>query len=170
MNKFLLIIALMLASPSAFAGFSIVGGVDYSLDSTSVLGIETIKGGLGFGGGLLYNFSAIEIGALYMSKKTSITYSSPLFGTDSSTSYGGVEIPVMVRMGGLLTNFGIGGFYDLPISTGGSSNYGLTAGPHIGFPGGLFFDVRFNYGLKSLPVTGSTKDLLAMIGFAFGGK
>jgi len=170
MKKYLLLlVSLMLVSPSAFAHLSIVGGIDYGLNSTTIAdptGLTSgvaYKSGLGFGGGLLYNFSAIEIGALYLSKKSTAT----ILGVDVSTTGSAIEIPVMFRMGGMFTNFGIGGFYDIYTGSLSGSNYGLTAGPHIGTPGGLFFDLRFNYGLKSQSAFTNTEDLLGLVGYAF---
>ena len=165
MKKHLLIlVALMLASSNAFAmgHFSLVGGIDYNLNSTSVntgFGVATAKGGLGFGGGALIGLGVFEIGALYLSKPTTVTFA----GLDTTTSSAGIEIPVMYRFGGL-TSFGIGGFYDIATSSGGTSNYGITAGPRLGMASGLFLDLRFDYGLK----TGNSKDLLALVGYSFG--
>jgi hypothetical protein len=62
------------------------------------------------------------------------------------------------------TSFGIGGFYELALTSGYSALYGLTAGPRFGgTSGGMFFDLRFNYGLQS----GNSKDVLGLIGYAF---
>jgi hypothetical protein len=162
---FLLLVSLIALSADAFAEgrFSIVGGVNYGLDSTStpdgIGGTITVKSGMGFGGGLLMNLHPVEIGAIYASK----TYTAEFLGTSTSTSVTGIHIPVMYRFRGL-TSFGVGGFYDIPITSGGTSNYGLTAGPRFGMTNGFFVDLRFNYGLK----TGNSKDVLALVGYSFG--
>ncbi len=167
MKKYwIVLLSLMFVAPSAFANtkFSLVGGINYGMDSVSAsasIGSITIsssvKGGLGFGGGLLVQMGAVEIGGIFLSR----TYTTTINSVSTSSSDTGVEIPVMARIGGGAATFGIGGFYD----AGSSSDYGLTAGPRFGGNnGGIFFDARFNYGLKS----GNSKNVLAMLGYAFG--
>lgn len=166
--------SLMVVSLSAFAEgggrhFSVLAGVDYNLNSASasasgngVTATGTSKGGLGFGGGLLVRMGSIESGVFYLLKKFTTSASATNgASTSSSTSVGVIQLPVMVRIGGGGTTFGLGGFVDL--SSG--NDFGLTAGPRFGgAAGGMFLDLRFNYGLAS----GNSKDLLGMVGYAFG--
>jgi hypothetical protein len=168
MKKHWTLLALVLfLAPNAFAAgegmFSVVGGVDYNLNSDSLtVGNRTasIKGGLGFGFGVLKDFGAnFEVGVLYLSKKFNTTVTG---GADSSTSVSTYEVPFMLHTSGSAIRFGIGGFFD---SADSSSDYGLTAETRFGGAnGGVFLDLRFNYALK----TGNTKDLLAFVGYAFG--
>lgn len=158
-------LSLMLMAPSAIAGarFSLVGGVNYGLDSASasVGGVTaTVESGIGYGGGLLVGIGALELGGIFLSRN----YTTAITGLPETTSsISVVEIPVMARIGGGAATFGIGGFYDVATT----SNYGLTAGPRFGGNnGGLFIDLRFNYGLK----TGNSKDALALVGYSFGKK
>jgi hypothetical protein len=160
----LVLLALMFSASNVFAQsprISVVGGVNYGLDKqTATVGPATAeaKGGLGFGGGLLIDSGHFELGALYVSKKQTLSVTG---AADTSKSYSVVHIPVMLRTVGGSMTLGAGGFYD----AGDSSNYGLTAGPRFGGSGGgLFLDLRFNYGLKD----GNTKDILALIGFSLG--
>lgn len=164
MKKYLLVAAMvMFMSSASFASrFSLVGAINYGLDSTSIntgSGAASFKGGLGFGGGLLMELGPVELGGLYLSKK----YTTEFMGVSTSSSVSGIHIPVLYRFGGL-TSFGLGGFYDLSLESGGSSNFGITAGPRFSMTNGFFFDLNFNYGLK----TGNSKDLLALIGYTFG--
>jgi len=150
MNKLLLtalsLLTVTVASPSAHA-FSIVAGVNQNFNSVSgkIMGVDTKeKGGTGFDVGLLWNFSKIEIGAIYVSTKTTATVS----GTDVSGSTNALSIPVVYQLGNRNFTFNIGGFYDVAISSDADSDYGVVAGPRFYF-GKLFVDARFAYGLKS---------------------
>ncbi len=158
-NYLLIILGLMLMGSSANANsrFSIVGGINYGLESISS-SLITVEGGLGFGGGVLIGLGSVELGALYLSK----TYNSEILGVKLSTSAQSIHIPVLYRFGSL-TSFGVGGFYELGMCTGGGSNYGLSAGPRFAMTNGFFLDLRFNYGLA----TGNSKDALALVGYAF---
>ncbi len=147
----------------AGAQLSVVGAASLGLVDTSIdvgFGPTGVKGGLGFGGGLIAGFGAmgsgLEIGGLYLSRKTTTT----LLGVETSTSTAFLHIPVMYRMGSNFS-FGLGGFYDIGLSSGSGSAYGLTAGPRIKFSK-LFVDARFNLDLKN---TTANNELLFMLGY-----
>lgn len=164
-KNWLVYLSLMFATQNAFAKLSMVGALDYNLDSVSAsaMGVSVeVKGGLGFGAGLLVELGKVELGAVFLSK----SYTTTITGLgETSTSTSGIHIPVVARFGGGSTTFGVGSFFDLSLESGSSLNYGLTAGPRFGGSnGGLFLDLRFNYGLKSP----ASKDALALVGYAFG--
>lgn len=162
-NYLYLVLVLILAGSNAHAArFSLLGGIDYNMTTSStatIVGTIDIKGGLGYGGGLLIDLGKIETGAIFTSRAIQSTFAS----VTTSITTKGIEIPLMYRFGGL-TSFGLGGFYALSLESGGGSNYGLTAGPRFAMTNGFYLDLRFDYGLK----TGNTKDVLAMVGYYFG--
>lgn len=163
-----LTMGLMSNPAQAVTQFSVVGagslGLNKETIAVPVLGSIDVKGGFGYGGGLLVNFgmaaNSLELGAIYLSR--------PVDVAGAKTSYGFVHIPAMYRFGSVLS-FGLGGFYDVALDSGNSSNYGLAAGPRFSLPGGLFFDARFNYGLKSnvFASMATTKEILFLVGFMF---
>lgn len=171
----LLALAASLAgSINAEAGVSLVGALNYGLNSetgtdpATGLSVET-KGGLGFGGGLLLDFgmggASIEVGGLFLSKSIKSTTTVLGIPIEDSVNASSVHVPVMVRFGGM-TSFGVGGFFEASLESGGGTDYGVVGGPRFSMPGGLFFDGRFAYGLKD----GNSMNAMLLVGFKFGGK
>jgi hypothetical protein len=164
------LVALSLVSSPAQAvgiGYSVVGAGSYGLTNVSVAGNGT-KGQLGYGGGVLVDFglavSSVEVGALYLNRK----FETTVLGTTTQSSESVLHIPAMMRFGSLLT-LGLGAYLDLPLGNGAQSDYGLTAGPRLGF-GPIFADARFNYGLKSSDFFGQSlhhMELLLLVGYTF---
>lgn len=161
-------------SAHAATNVSLVGALNYGLKSNS--GTEPLtgatfetKGALGYGGGLLLNFGSgnttFELGAIYFSKGVKTTATLAGVTNEETLRAASVQIPVMVRFGGN-TSFGIGGFYELSLETGGGSDYGLIAGPRFNLGKALFADARYAYGLKE----GNTSNAMLLIGYKFGGK
>ena len=173
------LLVLVFASSNAMAmiGFSVVGGAGVGLNSSSGTfggGLITanIKSGIGYGGGVLFNLglgvNSLEFGAIYMGTKTTAT----LNGVATDTTVNILSIPALVRFGGMWS-LGVGGYYDLAMTSGNTSDYGVTAGPRLSLPGGLFFEARYKYGLKStdipfdIPTSVHTQVALLLAGFRF---
>lgn len=163
------LVAFGLASSNAQAvvGFSVVGAGSIGLTNFSVAG-NSVKGKPGYGGGVIADlglaFSSLEIGALYLNRK----YETTLLGVTTTTTDSVLHVPVMLRLGTLLT-FGVGAYLDVPLDDDTESDYGLTAGPRIGI-GPIFADARFNYGLKSTDILGQSlhhMELLFLVGYTF---
>lgn len=156
------LIALTLSSAHAVVGVSLVGGLNYgglnSASATSGGRSATVEGGLGYGGGALLELGPLETGAIYVHR----TYKTIVTGrADVDSSNTAIIVPLLYRVPAGPINFGLGGFYDL----GDSKDYGPSASLRLSAPlVGPFFEVRFNYGLK----TGNEKDVLALIGYKFG--
>jgi len=158
------------SSPAMATGFSIVGGINDNMTSvsTGVAGVATadISGGLGYSAGFLVNFGmanhGFETGLIYeaIKTKTSVTLLGVTSATESTDGY--LHIPVLYRFGGMMWSFGVGGFYEIATSSGGSSNYGLEAGPRVSFSK-LFIDARYDFGLKDNSGV-KTKGVVALVG------
>ena len=163
---FSLVALLFLTGPSAFARVAILGGADYSLYSnSSTIGTSSVdvKGGLGYGGGLVFDFGKFESGVIYRKYAINTTTTTSGSSIAAATHTSLLEVPALYRLGSGNNTLGLGGFYELVLGTGGGSNYGLTAGPRFATTNGLFFDLRLNYSFKS----GSPKHLIGMIGYYF---
>jgi hypothetical protein len=163
-RRFIAVATVLLASSSAFADarVSLLGGIDYNLDSASVTRFgrtATVEGGLGFAGGALIGIDMVEIGAMYLARKyvTSVTGRS-----DTTSNPAFLHVPGVVRLGKGMVTFAAGGFYEFGLSNGAGSNYGIVGGPRLGDT--LFLDLRFAYGLQG----SNTKDILALVGYSFG--
>ncbi|MBS1958211.1 MAG: outer membrane beta-barrel protein [Bdellovibrionales bacterium] len=162
LSRFVAVLGLfsLVATEAHASGMSLVGGLNYGLNKFSNAAGE-VKGGLGFGGGILLDMgiggNGFEVGALYLSRK----FNTTVLGVETSSSNGYIEIPAMIRFG-TLTTFGVGAFYDIPMDSGYNSDFGLTAGVRLALGPKIFADARFNYGLKDN--SGHSQNALLLLG------
>jgi hypothetical protein len=142
-------------SPSENTGTSFTGGVDLS-----------------FGLGMVAN---LTIGGEYLSRNYTVSTSVTVAGeTVSASGTAGVtllHVPVILSFN--LSHFlslGVGGFYDVAISSGAPSNEGLTGDLklHLGATP-FFIEGRYNYGLDSQAADwgGNTSEVQGFLGLAF---
>lgn len=177
------VIALTFA-PSVFAKakVSVVGAADYyglTEFGSNELG-ETVKGDLGYGGGLLFELPmsksvGLELGGIFLKRKVKGITSVDESGAIVSGSTDGkiLNAPAALRFTvGRVFSFHAGGFYERAFEDGGSYDYGATAGFRLNIPtraGAFFIEPRYNHGLKK--EDGSTinnKVVLGLVGFSFG--
>src|SRR3954469_22594826 len=117
-NRICMVVAavgLLAMAPMANAGltsFSLLGGLNQTVNN---------GGGAGWLGGAQLDIWAgptfsFEVGGEYLSR------------TFGDVGYGWVEIPVMVRLPIVpsLLSFGVGAFYDAPVSSNLNNNYGVV--------------------------------------------
>jgi hypothetical protein len=171
----LLAVAALMAAPSAFASarFSIAGALDYPLSNTTV-GPITLKGNLGFGGGLLVGFpmgssAMFEFGGIYLSRGLKSTFS----GVDTTTTVNLVNIPGKIYFGSKGFMFGVGGYYDYYTASGASGDYGVGGNLRFNFGSGtnkFFTDFGVGMSMKADSWTAGTKAMgaTALIGMTFG--
>jgi hypothetical protein len=154
-----------MAAPAsqAAAKFGIAGAVDYNMASSSAGGVE-IKGGLGFGGGLTVDIGSIGIGAIYISRKKTVTTTILGVPLEVSSSSGILHLPLVYRIGLGGASLNLGGFYGLGMGDGGGSDYGITGGFRFGKK--LFVDLSYNMGLKG-ETDAKSKAAIALIGTMF---
>lgn len=164
-------LVMMMALPaSAAVRLGVLGAVDYSLYNETV-GTDQIKGGLGYGGGLMAEIGmgkhAFELAGVFLSREVSVTAA----GVKTTSTGQGVHIPGVFRLnlGSGVVGFGLGGYYDYSLETGGDHDYGATASLRFNFgKSPMFFDSRFNYGLKKDSLNKNNTYALGLIGFKFG--
>lgn len=178
MNKIRLSVVLflsMLASSSAFAGMrlSVVAAGNYGLTNTTAATI-TIKGGIGYGGGLLLGFpmgssAFFELGGIYNQYTLTTTDSSGTIPDITATS-SAIHIPATFNfMLGRAVSLGLGGWYSLGMgSSSGATDYGAQGGLRFHFSPRVFLDTSYTMGLNSSASVKPT-GILALLGLSFGG-
>jgi hypothetical protein len=147
---------------SAYAGvrLNLLGGVDYNMSSGAVTNIGYAAGG------------TIEI------RSGSVGFESGFIYTlrDMSHTGGGIgtygDIPVVLRLHlGRAVSLGLGGFYELPMSSTVSAFYGATADitirASLGRKAAFILRPRYSYDLSN---TGASQlnFLSGLAGFQFG--
>jgi hypothetical protein len=199
--QLVVVLALVFGAQAAHAGpmhFSVFGDGAYSKETVAVTGIPSVSSNtkLGFGGGAQVEFglgpmAGLEVGAVYLGRKTDISPLNPAFG---ELTYHYLQVPVQVRI--WLNHFitvGVGGYYamalgDITDANGNTATYS-TAGlkkSDLGLIGSLGFNVplapttslmaegRYAMGLQDIndpAVAGaSTKwtDIQMLVGLRFG--
>jgi hypothetical protein len=158
--------------------FLLLGGVNNSLNDAvneTVLGVPvSIKPAMGYQGGLGAEFPmgksfGLEVDAMYQSLKAEATAA----GTTTKSSFSELELPVMVRANlGRFFSLGAGGYYDVPISDGLTSDYGYVGSLRIMFPMksmGFFLDGRYAGGLKTPDLGDKNKGWEGLVGITLGG-
>jgi hypothetical protein len=123
------------------------------------------SGGLGFGGGLVSQFSFVEIDAFYNSR----TIKADLLGTTISTSSGAVDLAALFRLPvAPMFSIGLGGTYSISTETGGSSEFAITLAPRFGIADKAFFEIRGNYFVDAIAGTSThLMEVAGMLGFNF---
>jgi hypothetical protein len=185
--RYVLILSMLvtLASPGAWAGFSIMGLANYMGTKT---GSTEIKGVNSLGGGLLYEMGSkrgtgLELGALYSPRK---------LGNGRTFTY--IEVPVMLRFHvGPAFSIGVGGYYamamgDVKNANGSTVTYAAagTKSSDLGLAGSVAFaipmgktmafriDGRYLMGMASINTAGTTSTkwggFEALVGLQFGGS
>ena len=204
---FALWVALSAASISQAGTFSLVGTGDlgdykYTGLPNSALGGASATAKMGYGGGILIDSSSrsvdLQIGALYMDRKSNVDTSSAA-GADLGTNtidHHFIQIPVTLQFHLLpMVHLGLGGYYshsmgsnNVTDSSGNAStstdsalnqksyDAGAQAGLGIYIPltmtCHLLADGRYSYGLVNQVADGSyvakTRDVQFMVGLTFG--
>jgi hypothetical protein len=147
--------------------FGLAGAVDYNMaKSTITIGSDSteLKGGLGFGGGLVMDIGKFGLSAIYISRATTTTGSLLGISFESSSSSGILHIPLVYRIGLGGASLNLGGFFGLGLGSGGGSDYGATGGFRFGKK--LFIDLSYNMGLKG-ETDAKSKAAIALIGTMF---
>jgi hypothetical protein len=169
----LMFLAIVSSQTSYAAKLGVVGVLDYNLASstTTVSGFSAeLSGGLGFGAGLLVHFgssiSGLDLGAFFISQKSTVTLTGVASGVSSSSSV--IHFPLTYQIGlGKSLALGLGGYYGLSLESGGSSDYGAKAGLRVMLGNKLFTDVSYNYGLKTLDSGVKNSEIIGLIGIFF---
>lgn len=138
------------------------GSVQFALFGGMDDGLET-GGGLGYdvGVGLMFRLAPMfhfEVDGMYLSRA---------FTGFSNINY--IEIPALLRFHLIpLLDVGVGGFYDIAVTSGAPKDYGLTFAVKVKpptFP--VFIEGRFNLGLDSTDYSPATSEIIANIGLEF---
>lgn len=134
---------------------SLVGGINDMLSPSS--------GGLGYTGGLDIGFGLgmavdLTVGGEYLSRA---------FTGFSNLNY--VHIPgILFFHLAPMFSVGAGGFYDVALTSGAPTNYGVTGALriHLGMTP-FFVEGRYNYGLDTTDAGSNTGEIQALLGFHF---
>jgi hypothetical protein len=180
----LIALAAVTASTTAHAYVSLAGSLVLPKSATVDIGggPTPLDGKLSYGGGLLLGkrlspYWGLETGAVFLSRTYSATVSATIAGetftSSADLSLKSLYIPVGPRIFlGRIFSLEAGGFYDIALSSGASSNYGVQGGARIAIPVGqtssMFVEGRYDMGLKDFSGNKQSDKVLVLVGLTFG--
>jgi hypothetical protein len=172
----LLVLVSVLTGQAAHAGamFSVYGS-GVLPQTVSLGGGVDVKGKVGFGGGamiegMLNPTIGAELGAMYLARQFTLEAGGVSADFPSVAS---IFVPAGLRVhANRYLSIEGGGFFDYSLETGNDINYGVQGGLRLSIPMGasssLFFEGRYDLGLKDFSGTKRSDLVLALVGLTFG--